>query len=100
MGAGYRVTRCGFRSFGGSPLPDRGSYGDAEDVVRLMDHLEVGRAALVGASYGGQVALEVTAANSQPVSALALLCSAAPDQGARAGSALRHRAGGAAHRDR
>ncbi|MFJ3159949.1 alpha/beta fold hydrolase [Streptomyces kanasensis] len=75
--AGYRVVRCDFRGFGDSPVAD-GPYGDAADVEALLDHLGVERAALVGASYGGKVALEVAAHRRDAVSALVLLCSALP----------------------
>ncbi|MFW5417888.1 alpha/beta fold hydrolase [Nocardiopsis sp. CNT-189] len=77
VGAGHRVVRPDFRGFGGTPAPDR-PYGDAEDVLDLLDRLGIARAALVGSSYGGQVALEVAARWPDRVSALALLCSAFP----------------------
>lgn len=73
--AGYRVIRCDFRGFGDSPVPDRPS-SDADDVVELMDALGAAQVALVGASGGGRVALEIAAGRPQRVSALALLCTA------------------------
>ncbi|WP_063729174.1 alpha/beta fold hydrolase [Streptomyces sp. RTd22] len=84
--AGYRVVRCDFRGFGDSPVADR-PYGDAADVLDLLDHLGIERAALVGSSYGGKVALDVAAARPAAVTALALLCSAQP--GHTPGPALR-----------
>lgn len=84
--AGYRVVRCDFRGFGDSPVADR-PYGDAGDVMDLLDHLGIERAALVGSSYGGQVALDVAAARPDAVTALVLLCSALP--GHPPGPALR-----------
>ncbi|RNG24505.1 alpha/beta fold hydrolase [Streptomyces botrytidirepellens] len=84
--AGYRVIRCDFRGFGDSPAADH-PYGDAGDVMDLLDHLGIERAALAGASYGGQVALEVAAARPDAVTALVLLCSALP--GHAPGPALR-----------
>ncbi|MGW2330422.1 alpha/beta fold hydrolase [Streptomyces sp. NPDC001700] len=77
VAAGYRVVRCDFRGFGDSPVADR-PYGDAADVLDLLDHLGIERAALVGSSYGGKVALEVAATRPDAVTALALLCSALP----------------------
>ncbi|WP_228973086.1 alpha/beta fold hydrolase [Streptomyces sp. DH12] len=76
--AGHRVVRCDFRGFGGTPVAE-GPYDDAADVEALLDRLGVERFALVGASYGGQVALRIAARRRDAVTALVLLCSAAPD---------------------
>ena len=84
--AGYRVVRCDFRGFGDSPVADR-PYGDAADVTDLLEHLGIEQAALVGASYGGQVALEMAATRPHAVTALVLLGSAMP--GHLPGPALR-----------
>jgi pimeloyl-ACP methyl ester carboxylesterase len=75
--AGYRVVRCDFRGFGGTPAAD-GPCNDAEDVLDLLDALGIGRAALIASSYGGRVALEIAARWPDRVSAMALLCSALP----------------------
>ncbi|MCX4691805.1 alpha/beta fold hydrolase [Streptomyces sp. NBC_01408] len=75
--AGYRVVRCDFRGFGGTPLPDR-RHNDAEDVLELLDALGIEQAALIGASYGGQVAMEIAARRPDRVSAMALLCASLP----------------------
>ncbi|MEV0521807.1 alpha/beta hydrolase [Streptomyces sp. NPDC050439] len=77
LDAGYRLVRCDLRGFGGTPAPDR-PHSDAEDVLELLDALGVSQAALVGSSYGGQVALEIAARWPDRVHALALLCSAVP----------------------
>ncbi|MGV9268536.1 alpha/beta fold hydrolase [Kitasatospora sp. NPDC003701] len=79
VGAGLRVIRCDLRGFGGTPVPDR-PYDNAQDVVDLLDRLGVERAALVGASGGGRVALAVAARWPQRVTALALLCTALAGQ--------------------
>ncbi len=47
-----------------------------DDVRALLDHLEIERAALVGNSLGGRVALELTVAHPQRVAALVLVGSA------------------------
>ncbi|MGI5291486.1 alpha/beta fold hydrolase [Nonomuraea polychroma] len=73
--AGYRVVRCDLRGFGETPMPDR-PYDNAQDVTDLMDLLGVQQAALVGASGGGQVALEIAARWPQRVTALVLLAAA------------------------
>jgi pimeloyl-ACP methyl ester carboxylesterase len=71
--AGYRVIRCDFRGFGQTPPPDR-PYNNADDVADLLKSLGVERAALIGSSFGGRVALEVAARRPDMVTALALLC--------------------------
>jgi pimeloyl-ACP methyl ester carboxylesterase len=83
----HRVLRCDLRGFGGSPLAPGASYSDAEDVLALLDERGVDRFALVGASYGGYVALQVASAVPDRVERLVLLASAAdllePDDGMR-----------------
>ncbi|GGL07521.1 alpha/beta fold hydrolase [Mangrovihabitans endophyticus] len=73
--AGYRVVRCDLHGFGESPMPV-GRDDDARDVADLMDFLGCERFALVGASGGGRVALDVAARWPGRVTALALLCTA------------------------
>ena len=71
--AGYCAVRCDFRGFGQTPVP-QGPYSDADDVRDLLDELGIGPVALVGASYGGTVALEIAARWPRRVTALALVC--------------------------
>lgn len=85
-GAGHRVVRCDLRGFGDSPV-DR-PHLHADDVAELLDGLGVERAALVGSSFGGEVALEFAVRHPGRATALALLCAAAP-VGHRAGPELR-----------
>jgi pimeloyl-ACP methyl ester carboxylesterase len=73
----YRVIAPDLRGFGQTPIPDE-PYSDTNDVIELLDHLEVGEFALVGASYGGRIALEVASSVPERLSRLVLLCSAAP----------------------
>ena len=75
--AGYRVVRCDFRGFGATPAPTA-PYNDADDVLSLADELDLGPMALVGASSGGEVALEIAARRPQQVTALALVCAGMP----------------------
>ncbi|MER5207148.1 alpha/beta hydrolase [Streptomyces sp. NPDC002825] len=75
-GAGHRVVRCDLRGFGDSPVD--APHTHAEDVRALLDHLGADRAAVVGSSFGGRVALELAALHPGRVSALALLGSAMP----------------------
>jgi 3-oxoadipate enol-lactonase len=78
----FDVVRCDLRGSGESPLPDE-PYDDAEDVRRLMDALEIGSASVVGASFGGLVALEFAGRWQERVKSLVLLSPAwngvAPD---------------------
>ncbi|MFI8827498.1 alpha/beta fold hydrolase [Streptomyces sp. NPDC053431] len=83
--AGHRVVRCDLRGFGDSPV-DR-AHVHADDVAALLDRLGAERAALVGSSFGGEVALEFTVRHPGRTTSLALLCAAAP--GHRAGPELR-----------
>jgi 3-oxoadipate enol-lactonase len=82
------VVRCDLRGFGESRLSPGMSYCDAEDVLALLDDLDVGEFALVGASYGGNVALQVASTVPERVQRLLLLAPAAdvaePDEALRA----------------
>lgn len=80
VAAGLRVVRCDFRGYGETPAAS-GPFSDADDIGALLDELGADRAALVGSSYGGRVALEVAARTPERVTALALLCAGLPDQG-------------------
>ena len=73
--ATHRVIRPDLRGFGDSPLPGE-RFRFSDDVVALLDHLEVERAAFVGSSLGARVALEVAVARPERVDSLVLLCPA------------------------
>jgi 3-oxoadipate enol-lactonase len=75
IAAGYRAVRCDLRGYGQSPMPDRPN-SDAQDVLDLLDLLGVEDTALIAASGGGRVALEIAARRPRRVTALALLCTA------------------------
>ncbi|WP_405529498.1 alpha/beta hydrolase [Streptomyces avidinii] len=75
--AGFRVARPDFRTCGDSPA-GTAPYSDAGDVLDLLDHLGAQRAALVGSSYGGRIALQIAALHPERVSSLLLLCPARP----------------------
>jgi 3-oxoadipate enol-lactonase len=68
----HRVVRCDLRGFGRSPLSP-GRYSHPGDLVDLLDELQLGPAALVGASLGGGVSLQVAVARPELVSALVLV---------------------------
>lgn len=75
VAAGLRVVTCDLRGFGRTPL-EPGVVSNAADLVALLDVLAIERAAVVGASFGGRVALELSLRAPDRVVALALLDSA------------------------
>lgn len=70
----YQVIRYDMRGFGQSP-PVAGTFARHEDLRGLLDHLDIGRAHLVGCSMGGTTALDFTVAYPERVSALVTVCS-------------------------
>jgi 3-oxoadipate enol-lactonase len=73
--AGYRVVRGDLRGFGETPMPQQ-PFNNAQDIVDLMDALGLEKAALIGSSFGGRVALEVAARWPDRLTCLVLLCAA------------------------
>lgn len=78
--AGHRVVRPDLRGFGASPVAEE-PYTNSGDVLALMDHLGIERAALVGASFGGRVALFTALRAPERLTALAVLNAPLPGQG-------------------
>ncbi len=69
-----RVVRYDLRGFGRSAMPEVGQpYRHIDDLRALLDHLAIKRAALVGLSLGGSVALNAALAYPDRVSALVLV---------------------------
>jgi pimeloyl-ACP methyl ester carboxylesterase len=59
VGAGFRVIVPDLLGFGYSGKPRNGEYtigGQAQRIIRLLDHLKIESAIIVGSSYGGAVA--------------------------------------------
>jgi 3-oxoadipate enol-lactonase len=71
---GMRLHIPDLRGHGSTPLPP-GEYAHADDLLRMLDDLDVKRATIVGASFGGWVALQLATKAPERVSALALLAS-------------------------
>jgi pimeloyl-ACP methyl ester carboxylesterase len=67
----FALTRLDLRGFGRSGRPV-GAFSHAADVLAVLDSSGIDRAALVGASLGGRVALDLAAARPERVSALVL----------------------------
>lgn len=74
---GHRVLAPDQRGFGRTPLGDREPAIDllADDVARLLDGEGIDRAAVVGSSMGGYVAMAVQRRHPDRVAALGLLAS-------------------------
>jgi 3-oxoadipate enol-lactonase len=60
VAAGYRVVRYDQRGFG-ETTTEAVPYSNRADVIALLDHLGIGRAALVGNSRGGVIAFDTAA---------------------------------------
>jgi 3-oxoadipate enol-lactonase len=67
----YRVVRYDVRGFGESRM-DRVPYSDADDLLKLFDHLDVDQAYLVGLSMGAEIAVSFALAHPERVKALVL----------------------------
>ncbi|RLV01316.1 alpha/beta hydrolase [Streptomyces griseocarneus] len=69
----HRVIRHDVRGYGCSPAPTT-RFSPVGDLVRVLGHFGVERAALAGSSMGGRTAIDFTLAAPERVTALALLC--------------------------
>jgi 3-oxoadipate enol-lactonase len=74
----FRLVIPDVRGHGRTPMPTE-PYADAEDLVALLDELEVQRAPVVGASFGGWIALQLATLAPERVSALALFAGTLAD---------------------
>jgi pimeloyl-ACP methyl ester carboxylesterase len=68
----YRLVRCDLPGHGRTPL-EAGRYSPPREVIDLLDQLALGPVALVGASLGGGISLQVAVARPDLVSALVLV---------------------------
>jgi 3-oxoadipate enol-lactonase len=73
----FRLLRVDLRGFGNSPL-EPGAFAQARDLIEALEAQGMERAALVGVSLGGRVALEVALARPELVSALVLVAPGLP----------------------
>jgi predicted alpha/beta-hydrolase family hydrolase len=69
LSANYRVITMDVRGHGKSGKPNNGAVGVAavEDVRRLLDHLNLEKAHLVGYSMGGMISLKMIAEHPERV---------------------------------
>jgi pimeloyl-ACP methyl ester carboxylesterase len=80
----YKVIAMDCRGHGGSEKPhDPAKYGleMAKDAVRLLDHLKIDRAHVVGYSMGGSIALQVAARYPERVRTVTLGGMGLPEPG-------------------
>ena len=72
---GLRLIRPDYRGRGASGRADWQSYTvpqEAQDVIALMDHLGIGRAAFLGTSRGGLIAMAIAATARERVTGICL----------------------------
>lgn len=72
----FRVVRYDHRGFGRSPAPES-DYSPVADLLRLLDHLGMERAHLVGNSMGGSLALEFALLHPERTGRLVVVASGA-----------------------
>ena len=69
----FRVVRCDLRGQLLSPGPRLSIQGQALEVARLLDHLSISRAHVLGTSFGGEVAMQLAADHPERVDRLVFL---------------------------
>jgi len=78
--AGHRVLALDMPGFGEAAIAE-GPQAPWQDVTETLEQLGIDRAALVGNSFGGAVALRIAAIEPQRVSALVLVSAGSPNMG-------------------
>jgi pimeloyl-ACP methyl ester carboxylesterase len=73
----FRVVRYDIAGFGRSPLRG-GPFSHSRDLLELLDQLAIEKAALVGGSLGGRIALDTALAAPERVVALVLVAPGLP----------------------
>lgn len=68
----FRVTRYDHRGFGKSKMPDE-PYALRDDLLAVIRHVGIAKAALVGCSMGGATVVDFALEHPQMVTALALV---------------------------
>ena len=89
----YRVIRYDARGFGQSPAPTV-KFSLLADLLTVLEHYDIRRAAIVGCSQGGGTALGLALEQPERVPALVLLCPGIPGHPARRRLRRGRRAGG------
>jgi pimeloyl-ACP methyl ester carboxylesterase len=71
----HRVVRYDARGFGKTKNEDV-EFSERQDVIDLLDHLRIEKAALIGCSRGGRIAIDTTLEFPNRVNALVPVCAA------------------------
>jgi len=71
LAKGFKVIRFDLRGFGRSAKPKE-PYRPTDDIAALLDHLKVRRAAVVGLSMGGGIAIDFALGHPDRVNCLVL----------------------------
>ncbi|HYO89323.1 MAG TPA: alpha/beta fold hydrolase [Candidatus Limnocylindrales bacterium] len=71
--AHYHVVRYDTRGYGQTTTEDV-PYSNRADLLALLDHLNIGRATLIGCSRGGQIAADFALEHPDRAAALVLSC--------------------------
>jgi pimeloyl-ACP methyl ester carboxylesterase len=69
----YRVVRYDARGFGKSAQPGSEKYLHAADLMALLERLEIDRAAILGLSMGGGIAIDFALTYPEATRALVLV---------------------------
>lgn len=72
----FRVIRYDHRGFGKSPAP-QAKYSPVADLIRLLDHLKIRRAHLIGNSMGGGLAIDFAIKHPDRVASIVVVASGA-----------------------
>src|ERR1700754_2027544 len=91
----YRVIRIDMPGFGASSAPPDYRWNAPElaaDIARFLDALKIARCHLIGAKYGGSIALQL--ASDQPQRFLSLCIFGSPARGVGPGNADKIKAKG------
>jgi pimeloyl-ACP methyl ester carboxylesterase len=69
----YQLLRYDLRGFGKSSLPVAGqTYSHTDDLLELMNFLEIGKAHILGHSFGGRIAIDMALNHPERVMSLML----------------------------
>lgn len=70
----FRVVRYDHRGFGKSSVP-KAKYSPAADLVRLLDHLKITHAHIIGNSMGGSLAIDFAIKHPERVASIVVVAS-------------------------
>ncbi|MEV0064994.1 alpha/beta hydrolase [Amycolatopsis sp. NPDC050768] len=91
FGADYRLIAIDERGHGGTPADADFDYWDvARDAFGVLDHLGIERAAVIGTSQGGFIALRMALLQPERVTAMAVLGTSAEKEAEGTATVYRH----------